>query len=183
MRSAKSPARCMPDGAALSRISLAPASMRWSSSVRDASDIRAAMGPSIGQCCFEVDAELGDRFSNEIEGARNHMRVGRPGKAFIDLRAIVRDQLERAGLAPREHRERRSVHAMRIRALFLATRRWRKDHRPADELCRLRRVARGDELFSLPRRDFPCYSYLVERRFDAAQQPSPSCSPSRSGRG
>jgi copper oxidase (laccase) domain-containing protein len=26
--------------------------------------------------------------------------IGRPGKAFIDLRAVVRDQLERAGLAP-----------------------------------------------------------------------------------
>ena len=58
------------------------------------------MGPSIGTCCFEVDAELGDRFGSEIEGARNHVRMGRPGKAFIDLRAIVRDQLERAGLAP-----------------------------------------------------------------------------------
>lgn len=66
----------------------------------DASDIRAAMGPSIGQCCFEVDAELGERFGKEIEGARNHIRIGRPGKAFIDLRAVVRDQLERAGLAP-----------------------------------------------------------------------------------
>jgi YfiH family protein len=65
-----------------------------------ASDVRAAMGPSIGQCCFEVDAELGDRFGNEIAGARKHTRVGRPGKAFIDLRAVVRDQLERAGLAP-----------------------------------------------------------------------------------
>ena len=65
-----------------------------------ASDIRAAMGPSIGQCCFEVDAELGDRFSREIAGARNHTRAGRPGKAVIDLRAVVRDQLERAGLAP-----------------------------------------------------------------------------------
>ena len=64
------------------------------------SDIRAAMGPSIGPCCFEVDAELGDRFGREIVGARNHTRAGRPGKAFIDLRAIVRDQLERAGLAP-----------------------------------------------------------------------------------
>jgi len=63
------------------------------------SDIRAAMGPSIGQCCFEVDAELGDRFGREIAGARIHMRAGRPGKALIDLRAAVRDQLERAGLA------------------------------------------------------------------------------------
>jgi polyphenol oxidase len=65
-----------------------------------ASDIRAAMGPSIGECCFEVDAELGDRFGREIAGARNHTRAGRPGKALIDLRAVVRDQLERAGLAP-----------------------------------------------------------------------------------
>jgi YfiH family protein len=64
------------------------------------SDIRAAMGPSIGQCCFEVDADLGDRFVREIDGARSHTRAGRPGKAFIDLRAVVRDQLERAGLAP-----------------------------------------------------------------------------------
>jgi YfiH family protein len=65
-----------------------------------ASDIRAAMGPSIGQCCFEVDAELGERFCREIVGAHNHTRAGRPGKAFIDLRAVVRDQLERAGLVP-----------------------------------------------------------------------------------
>ena len=65
----------------------------------DASNIRAAMGPSIGQCCFEVDAELADRFSNEIADARTHIRSGRPGKAFIDLRALVRHQLQRAGLA------------------------------------------------------------------------------------
>src|SRR3984957_1473683 len=65
-----------------------------------ASDIRAAMGPSIGSCCFEVDSELGERFCREIEGAQNHTRAGRPGKAVIDLRAVVRDQLERAGLAP-----------------------------------------------------------------------------------
>ena len=65
-----------------------------------ASDIRAAMGPSIAQCCFEVDADLGDRFGREIDGARNHTRAGHPNKAFIDLRAVVRDQLERAGLAP-----------------------------------------------------------------------------------
>ena len=62
------------------------------------SDIRAAMGPSIGQCCFEVDAELGERFGRGIVGAASHTKAGRPGKAFIDLRAVVRDQLERAGL-------------------------------------------------------------------------------------
>jgi YfiH family protein len=65
-----------------------------------ASDIRAAMGPSIGQCCFEVNAELGDRFCREIAGASKHAKAGRPDKAFINLRAVVRDQLARAGLAP-----------------------------------------------------------------------------------
>jgi polyphenol oxidase len=64
------------------------------------SDIRAAMGPSIGNCCFEVDSELGERFGREIPGASKHTSAGRAGKAFIDLRAVVRDQLERAGLAP-----------------------------------------------------------------------------------
>jgi YfiH family protein len=62
------------------------------------SEIHAAMGPSIGQCCFEVDVDLADRFSREIDGGRMHTRAGRPGKAFIDLRAVVRDQLERGGL-------------------------------------------------------------------------------------
>src|SRR5882757_3228920 len=56
------------------------------------SDLRAALGPSIGQCCFEVDQELADRFTTE------HVRSGRPGKAYLDLRAIARDQLIRAGL-------------------------------------------------------------------------------------
>ena len=65
----------------------------------DASNIRAAMGPSIGQCCFEVDAELGERFGNEIAGAHEHVRTGRQGKAFIDLREVARHQLVRAGLA------------------------------------------------------------------------------------
>ena len=31
-----------------------------------ASDLRAALGPSIGQCCFEVDKELADRFEVEL---------------------------------------------------------------------------------------------------------------------
>lgn len=62
--------------------------------------IRAALGPSIGPCCFEVDRELADRFAAEITGASRHRREGRPGKAYLDLRAIVRDQLIAAGVAP-----------------------------------------------------------------------------------
>jgi purine-nucleoside/S-methyl-5'-thioadenosine phosphorylase / adenosine deaminase len=83
--------------------------------------IRAALGPSIGMCCFEVDAGLAETFVREFAGAAAHARIGgaahhdavrqdtsrqdaprtvRPGKAFLDLRGIVRDQLTRAGLAP-----------------------------------------------------------------------------------
>jgi YfiH family protein len=62
-------------------------------------DIRAAMGPSIGPCCFEVDIALAERFAREIAGSENHTRAGNPGKAYLDLRGIVRDQLVGAGLS------------------------------------------------------------------------------------
>ena len=62
--------------------------------------MRAALGPSIGLCCFEVDAPLADDFARQIPGARDHCRAGRPGKAYLDLRAIISGQIERAGLDP-----------------------------------------------------------------------------------
>jgi polyphenol oxidase len=62
-------------------------------------NIRAAMGPSIGPCCFEVDSELAERFAREIEGASRHSRPGRPAKAYLDLRGIIADQLSASGLA------------------------------------------------------------------------------------
>jgi polyphenol oxidase len=64
-------------------------------------DLRIALGPSIGQCCFEVDNDLAHRFAREVEGSARHSRPGRPGKSHLDLRAIVTDQLTRAGV-PRE---------------------------------------------------------------------------------
>ncbi len=66
----------------------------------DPSQIRVALGPSIGPCCFEVDAQLADRFAREVESAGAHRSEGRPGKAYLDLRAIVTAQLLRAGLRP-----------------------------------------------------------------------------------
>lgn len=61
-------------------------------------DLQIAMGPSIGLCCFEVDAALADRFTREIPGAVRHRRAGLPGKAYIDLRGIINDQFEAAGV-------------------------------------------------------------------------------------
>jgi copper oxidase (laccase) domain-containing protein len=65
------------------------------------SDLRAALGPSIGQCCFEVDEALAHRFAREVEGSEHHARAGRAGKSHLDLRGIITDQLMRAGV-PRE---------------------------------------------------------------------------------
>jgi YfiH family protein len=62
--------------------------------------IRAAIGPTIGLCCFAVDLELAERFAREIDGAAAFARPGRPGKAYLDLRGINRMLLERAGLKP-----------------------------------------------------------------------------------
>jgi YfiH family protein len=60
--------------------------------------IRAALGPSIGICCFEVDNDLAERFVAEVPGSDRHTRPGRSGKAYLDLRAIVQNQLMNAGV-------------------------------------------------------------------------------------
>jgi YfiH family protein len=60
--------------------------------------IHAALGPSIGVCCFEVDAQLADQFASTNTASRHHIRPGRPGKNYLDLRPIIRDQLMAAGL-------------------------------------------------------------------------------------
>ena len=61
--------------------------------------IRAALGPAIGSCCFEVDAELAGRFVSYIPAAADYCRSGRPGKRHFDLRGILRSQLQAAGVA------------------------------------------------------------------------------------
>jgi polyphenol oxidase len=61
--------------------------------------IRAALGPSIGSCCFEVDAQLAERFVSCLPAAAAYCSSGRPGKNHLDLRGIIRWQLREAGIA------------------------------------------------------------------------------------
>jgi copper oxidase (laccase) domain-containing protein len=59
------------------------------------SDLVAALGPSIGACCYEVGEELRDAFGPE--GAA-FFRPGPRGKPHLDVRAANVRQLEAAGV-------------------------------------------------------------------------------------
>jgi YfiH family protein len=62
-------------------------------------DIIAAVGPSIGPCCYEVSSELADRFSSHQEAATWFTREAKP---HLDLWRATRDQLARAGVSPED---------------------------------------------------------------------------------
>ncbi len=62
----------------------------------EASDLRALIGPCIGQCCLEMGDEVFQQFV-EADPAWEKFFVRR-GKWHLDLRGLNRWQLERAGL-------------------------------------------------------------------------------------
>jgi polyphenol oxidase len=58
--------------------------------------LRAAIGPCIGRCCYEVSEDLASRFQTLF----GHSVVSRPGpKPHLDLRLAVRLSLAAAGMA------------------------------------------------------------------------------------
>ena len=63
-----------------------------------AADLRVALGPSIGPCCFEVGPEVTAAFRDAF-GERPGMIVAGPKKEHIDLRVATRAVLEGAGVA------------------------------------------------------------------------------------
>jgi polyphenol oxidase len=64
-----------------------------------ASDIRVALGPSIGPCCFEVGPEVVTEFTTVLPDVPD-LVVDGPRKHHIDLRRATRAMLERVGLRP-----------------------------------------------------------------------------------
>jgi len=62
--------------------------------------LRAAIGPSIGPCCYEVGAAVADQFlaAGWTPGQTQAWFVSRDGATFLDLWRANADQLERAGV-------------------------------------------------------------------------------------
>lgn len=70
-------------------------------------EVRAALGPSIDGCCYEIEREIAERFANDL-GSRiwSAWRDGeRPGKGYLDLRRVNALVLADAGV-PEESIER-----------------------------------------------------------------------------
>jgi hypothetical protein len=64
-----------------------------------AAQIRVALGPSIGPCCFEVGSEVTDEF-RRVFGELPGLVVRGPHKDHIDLRVALGAQLAAAGVRP-----------------------------------------------------------------------------------
>ncbi len=61
-------------------------------------DILAAVGPSIGPCCFEVDEPVREVFAAAIPFAADCTKITGVGKSHIDLWEINRRTIEQAGV-------------------------------------------------------------------------------------
>ena len=60
----------------------------------------AVIGPSIGPCCYEVDAALAHQFSKEFDPneTAEMIRPGRQDHAYLDLRKANEIQISQSGV-------------------------------------------------------------------------------------
>lgn len=65
-----------------------------------ARDIRAAIGPAAGGCCYEVGTEVIEAFRANFSDAEELLQPTREGHARIDLQRANRNQLAQSGVAP-----------------------------------------------------------------------------------
>jgi YfiH family protein len=66
----------------------------------DPSAIEAALGPSIGACCYEIQDDVARPLLAEWGALAESSVEQRHGKRFVDLRRLNRGILEEAGIAP-----------------------------------------------------------------------------------
>ena len=64
----------------------------------DPSDIRAAIGPGIGACCFEVGPDVADRFTDRFPWAEDFIYSYPNARPHIDLKGINAELLRMEGV-------------------------------------------------------------------------------------
>jgi polyphenol oxidase len=64
----------------------------------DPADCRAAIGPGIRRCCFEVDAVVAEAMAGALPSWERHATANRAGHWLLDIAGINRALLEAAGL-------------------------------------------------------------------------------------
>ncbi len=64
-----------------------------------AADIEAALGPSIGRCCYEIKDDVAEPLLAQWGSSAEASLERRAGKCFLDLRRLNREILIRTGLA------------------------------------------------------------------------------------
>lgn len=62
--------------------------------------LRAVIGPGIGGCCYEVDAESAEPFCAQFTDRNGIVRPSRPGHMYLDLQQANLLQLHAAGVPP-----------------------------------------------------------------------------------
>jgi YfiH family protein len=66
----------------------------------DPSDCRAAIGPGIRRCCFEVDTVVTETMAAALPWWGAHAMPNRPAHWLLDLAGVNRNLLEEAGIQP-----------------------------------------------------------------------------------
>ena len=68
----------------------------------DPADIRAAVGPAIGQCCFETDGDVSQAMTAALGADAQPYLERRGAKWHVDLAGLNRQWLLRAGVRPEQ---------------------------------------------------------------------------------
>lgn len=66
----------------------------------DVEQLRVSIGPSAGVCCYEVDEPVLDQVRQRFAWWEAVLRDHREGKARLDLKALIRRQVQDCGIAP-----------------------------------------------------------------------------------
>ena len=64
----------------------------------DSAQMHVSIGPSAGVCCYEVDEPVLKELRNEFRNCEKVVKNNRNGKAHLDLKSLIREQIQETGV-------------------------------------------------------------------------------------